>query len=105
MHICVGKLTAIGLYNGLSPRRHQAIILTNAGILLIWPMRTNYSEIEIEINSIPFKKMYLRNVICEMAAILSRPQSVKILQKTMYGPISGNTEIIRLLQIIRITQT
>ena len=33
------KLTIIGSDNGLSPRRHQAIIWTNAGILLIWTLR------------------------------------------------------------------
>ena len=33
-HICVGKLTIIGSDNGLSPGRRQAIICTNAGILL-----------------------------------------------------------------------
>ena len=32
MNICVGKLTIIGSDNDLSPGRHQAIILTNAGI-------------------------------------------------------------------------
>ena len=36
-HICVGNLTIIGSDNGLSPGRRQAIILTNAGILLIGP--------------------------------------------------------------------
>ena len=36
-HICVGNLTTIGSDNGLSPDRHQAIIGTNAGILLIGP--------------------------------------------------------------------
>ena len=30
----------IGSDNGLSPDRHQAIIWTNAGILLIGPLRT-----------------------------------------------------------------
>ena len=44
-HICVGKLTIIGSDNGLSPGRRQAIIWTNAGILLIWPLGTNFSEI------------------------------------------------------------
>ena len=34
-HICVSKLTIIGSDNGLSPGRRQAIIWTNAGILLI----------------------------------------------------------------------
>ena len=43
-HICVGKLTNIGSDNGLSPGRHQAIIWTNAGILLIRLLGTNLSE-------------------------------------------------------------
>ena len=34
-HICVSKLTNIGSDNGLAPGRRQAIIWTNAGILLI----------------------------------------------------------------------
>ena len=34
-HIGVSKLTIIGSDNGLSPDRRQAIIWTNAGILLI----------------------------------------------------------------------
>ena len=49
MHIRVGKLTTIGSDNGLSPGRRQAIIWTNAGILLIWTLGTNFSEILIEI--------------------------------------------------------
>ena len=48
-HICVGNLTIIGSDNGLSPGRRQAIIWTNAGILLIGPLRANFSEILIEI--------------------------------------------------------
>ena len=36
-HICIVKLTVIGSDNGLSPGRRQAIIWTNAGILLIGP--------------------------------------------------------------------
>ena len=42
-HICVGKLAMIGSDNGLSPARRQAIIWTNAGILLIGPLGTNSS--------------------------------------------------------------
>ena len=34
-HICASKRTIIGSYNGLSPSQRQAIIWTNAGILLI----------------------------------------------------------------------
>ena len=59
-HICVGKLTIIGSDNGLSPGRPQAIIRTNAGILLIRPLGTNFSEILSEINTFSFKKMYLK---------------------------------------------
>ena len=58
-HICVGKLTIIGSDNGLSPGRRQAIIWTNDGILLIWPLGTN-SEILSEIHSFSFKKMHLK---------------------------------------------
>ena len=46
-HICVSKLTTIGSDNGLSPGHY---IWTNAGILLIGPLRTNFSEILIKIN-------------------------------------------------------
>ena len=60
MHICVGKWTIIGSDNGLSPGRRQAIIWTNAGILLIWPLETNFSEILIRIQTFSFKKIYLK---------------------------------------------
>ena len=48
-HICVNQLTIIGSDNGLSPGRRQAIIWTNAGILLIGPLETNFREILIKI--------------------------------------------------------
>ena len=60
MHICVSKLTIIGSDNGLLPDRRQAIIWTNAGLLLIGPLGTNFSEILIEILTFPFKKMHLK---------------------------------------------
>ena len=58
-HICVSKIAIIGSNNGLSPSRRQAIIWTNAGILLIGPLGTNFSEILIEIQTFSFKKMHL----------------------------------------------
>ena len=58
-HICVSKLTIIGSDNGLMPGWRQAIIWTNAGIFLIGPLGTNFSEISIEINTFPFMKIYL----------------------------------------------
>ena len=53
-HKCVGKLTIIGSDNGLSPHRCQAIIWTNAGLLLI---RTIFSDFLSEIRAFSFKKM------------------------------------------------
>ena len=54
-HICV-----TGSDNGLSPGRHQAIIWINAGILLIGPLGTYFSEIYIEILTFSFKEMRLK---------------------------------------------
>ena len=59
-HICVGKLTIIGSDNGLSPGRRQAIIWTNAGILLISPLGTNFNAILFEIHTFSFKKIHLK---------------------------------------------
>ena len=55
-YLCVGKLTIIGSDNGMSPGRHQAIIWTNDGILLIRTLETNFSEILIEIHTFSLKK-------------------------------------------------
>ena len=60
MHMCVSKLTTIGSDNGLSPGRRQAIIWTNAGILLIQTLGTIFSEILREIYTFSFKKMHLK---------------------------------------------
>ena len=51
---------SIGSDNGLSPIRRQAIILTNAGLLLIGLLGTNVSEILIKIQIFSFKKMRLK---------------------------------------------
>ena len=59
-HICVSKRTTIGSDNGLSPGRRQAIIWTNAGMLLIGALGTNVSEILIEICTFSMKKMLLK---------------------------------------------
>ena len=94
-HICVGKLTIVSSDNGLSPGRRQAIIWTNAGILVIGHLRTNFSEMLIEIHTFLLKKIDFKmssgkwrpsclglNVI--MTKILDviygfiRPKSVKI---------------------------
>ena len=59
-HICVSKLTIIGSDNGLSPGRRQAIIWTNAGILLIRTLATNFSEILGKIHSFSFSEIHLK---------------------------------------------
>ena len=67
-HICVGNQNIIGSDNGLSPGRRQAIIWTNAGILLIGPLGTNFSEFLIVIHAFSFSKLHL-----EMASAKWRP--------------------------------
>ena len=59
-HICVGNLTIIGSDNGLAPHRRQAIIWSNAGILLIGLWGTNFNEILIGIQTFSFKKIRLK---------------------------------------------
>ena len=59
-HICVGNLTIIGPDNGLSPGRGQAIIWTNARILLIGAWGSNFSELLIGIHTFSFEKMRLK---------------------------------------------
>ena len=63
-HTCVCKLTTIGSDNGLSPGRRQAIIWSNAGILLIGSLGTNLCN---------------RNsgIFWEMVVFFSRPQSAR----------------------------
>ena len=58
--MCISKLTIIVSDKGLVPTRRQAIIWTSAGILLIGPLGTNFSEILIKIMTLPFKKMHLK---------------------------------------------
>ena len=59
-HICISKLTIIVSDNGLLPGQHQAIIWSNAGILLIEPLGTNFDEILIEIYTFSSTKTHLK---------------------------------------------
>ena len=59
-HICFSKLTIIGADNGLSPYWCEAIIRTNAGILLIGPLERDCSEILIQADTFLFKKTHLK---------------------------------------------
>ena len=51
--------TIIGSNNSLSSVRRKAIIWGNAGLLLIWPLGTNFNEIWTEIPIFSFKKVQL----------------------------------------------
>ena len=86
-HICVGNLTIIVSDNGLSPYRRQAIIWTNAGILLIGPLGTNVGEILIEILTLSFKKMRLKVSSAKRRPFCLGLNVLKELQKFDY--ISG----------------
>ena len=75
-YICVGKLPIIGSDNGLSLIRRQAIIWTNAGILLNGHLGTNFNEILIGIQTFFILEIAFENVVCKMTSILSRPKWV-----------------------------
>ena len=51
-HICVSKLTIIA--------GRQAVIRTNAVLLLIGALGTNFNEILIKIHTFSFKKIHLK---------------------------------------------
>ena len=50
-------LKIIGSDNGLAPDRPQAIIWTNAGIVSMGPLGTNFNEILNRIHKLSFKKI------------------------------------------------
>ena len=68
-HICVSKLISIGSDNGLSPGRNQAIIWTNAGILLNGPLRTNFSEILISVYQFSLKHLKMSSGKCRPSCL------------------------------------
>ena len=57
---CVSKLSISGSQNGLAPGLWQAIIWTNAGILLIRTLGTNFSDVLSKIYTFSFKKMHFK---------------------------------------------
>ena len=101
-HICVSKLTTIGSDNGLSPGRRQAIIWSNAEILLHWTLGTNFSEILSEIDTFSFKQMRLKmssgkwRPYClktKMAAILSHDKKAAIFPDNIFEWIFWNENV------------
>ena len=85
-HICVAYLTIIASDNGLSPSRRQALIWTNAGILLIGHLGINFNEILIEFNTFSFKKMLLKMASAKWRLFRLGPQCVN---KYWIQPMAG----------------
>ena len=94
MHICIGKLTNIGSDNGLLPGRRQAIIWTNAGILLIGPLGTNFSELLIVIHTFSFNEMDLK-----MSSAKWRPFCLSLNVLTPGAQTPGAQHLFRLIRI------
>ena len=86
-HICVSKLNIIGSDNGLWPGRHQAIIWTNARMLLIGPLGKHGSEMLIEIHTSSFKKMHV-----QMSSVKRRPlcPGLNVLNHWGQAPLLSN---------------
>ena len=77
----------LGSYNGLTAGRRQAIIHTNAGILLICPLGTNFSEnqnTKLFIHQTAFE-----NIACEIAAILYGGDELTLLNWHWNSQIKG----------------
>ena len=87
-HICVGNQTIFGSDNGLLPGQHQAIIWTIAGILLIGPLGTNFSEILL------IQENACENVVRKMD-ILFRLQCVNSVRKIVVCVIPSPHRIAR----------
>ena len=71
--------TSIGSNNGLSPIWNQAIIWTNAELLSIGPLGTNFDDILIK-TLFFIQENASENIVCEIAAILTRGRWVGSVQ-------------------------
>ena len=88
MHICVSKLI-IGSDNGLPPGQRQAIIWTNAGILLVRTLGTNFDEISGEIRTFSFMKKHLKMSPAKCGLFVSASMwEVKVVQDRLLA--AGN---------------
>ena len=99
-HICVGKLTTIGSDNGLSPGRRRAIFWTNAGILLIGPLGTNFSEILSEIHAFSFKKMHLKVSSAKWRLFCLGPNELRMIGSCNYSSVKSYRHVSHDIQLI-----
>ena len=82
-HLPLVPWVRIGSGNGLSPVWRQAITWTNAALLSIGSLGTNFSEILIKTQNFSFTKMHLKMSSAKVTAILSRGRRVNTLIETV----------------------
>ena len=81
---------SIGSGNGLSPVRRQAITWTNADLSSIRPLGRTFSENSNKNSDNFVKENAFYDVVCEMAAILSRRRWVDIHRLEHNDPKTGH---------------
>ena len=95
-HKCVSKLTIIGQDSDLSPVRHQAIIWTNAGILLIRTPWINFSAVLSKNHKYPFKKVHLKMSFAKWQPCFPR---LNLLRIHKYGHTFNNVILCHRLNV------
>ena len=81
--ICISKVIISGSDNGLSPGQCQDIIWTNARILLIGPLGTNFNEILIKNHTLSLKKIHFKCLLENGSHFVS--PSLQVLKKRLWG--------------------
>ena len=103
-HTCLSNLIN-GSDNGLAPDWRQAIIWTNVRILLIGPLRTNFSEILIKIHTFSFKKINLKHHLQNSGQLVSASMSYQgyefVTVRCHYNEVQHNMILHRSLQWLR----
>ena len=95
-HIRVSKLTITDLDNGLSLGRCQAIVWTNARMLLIGPLGTNFSEILMEIHIFSYKRTHPFKV----SSVRCRPFSLGLKVLSLVFSIKSESQSRHLYSIL-----
>ena len=73
--------------NGLSPIRRQAIIGTNAGLLSIGSLGTNFSDILIQMSNLSFTKMCLKYLLWKSGHFCQGEMSKIWIYPILYTPL------------------
>ena len=96
IYICVRKLCLIVSDNGFAPSQRQAIIRTNAAILLIWTLETNVTEMLIEIHTFSLTKIYLKTSTAKWRSFCLGVNVLNIDIKIMKWHFVANQKIIKI---------